>query len=113
MMRHLYEAKVVRVVDGSTIDLMVDLGFNIWHFLRVTLHGVAVAPEPSPAIRNHGMSAKDYLLDWLLKYDTIFVRTFNGGESAVHGVSGMVFSHRDLRHCLNDDLIDSGLAIPT
>jgi len=113
MMRHLYEAKVIRVVDGSTVDLMVDLGFNVWHRIRVTLHGVAVAPEPSPTIKNHGMSAKDYLLDWLLKYDTIFVRTFNDGEDMSRNVTGMVFSHRDLRHCLNDDLIDSGFAIPT
>jgi micrococcal nuclease len=113
MMRYLYEAKVIRVVDGSTVDLMVDLGFNIWHFLRVTLHGVAVAPEPSPMMKNHGISAKDYVLDWLLKYDTVFVRTFNDGGHLARNVTGMVFSHRDLRHCLNDDLIDSGLAIPT
>ena len=25
-----YKAKLVRVVDGDTADVMIDLGFNVW-----------------------------------------------------------------------------------
>ena len=25
---HIYQAKIVEVVDGDTFDLMIDLGFN-------------------------------------------------------------------------------------
>ena len=32
-----YEAKVIRVIDGDTLDAMVDLGFNTWVKQRVRL----------------------------------------------------------------------------
>lgn len=35
-----YFCKVVRVVDGDTIDVNIDLGFNIWHKGRVRLAGI-------------------------------------------------------------------------
>ena len=38
--RFCYNAKVVRVVDGDTIDLLVDLGFSIHHKVRVRLYGI-------------------------------------------------------------------------
>lgn len=37
---YTYAAKVLRVVDGDTIDLMVDLGFRTFKKVRVRLHGV-------------------------------------------------------------------------
>jgi len=39
-----YFCKVERVVDGDTIDVNIDLGFNIWHRGRVRLAGID-APE--------------------------------------------------------------------
>jgi micrococcal nuclease len=38
--RFWYGATVLGVVDGDTIDLMIDLGFNIHHKIRVRLYGV-------------------------------------------------------------------------
>ena len=35
-----YNAKVLRVVDGDTIDVNLDLGFDIWHKTRVRLAGI-------------------------------------------------------------------------
>jgi micrococcal nuclease len=35
-----YKALVTNVVDGDTIDLEVDLGFNIKYDLRVRLYGI-------------------------------------------------------------------------
>ena len=25
-----YNAKLIRVIDGDTVDAMIDLGFNVW-----------------------------------------------------------------------------------
>ena len=30
MDKHIYSAKLVKVVDGDTADAMIDLGFNVW-----------------------------------------------------------------------------------
>ncbi len=37
---HIYRAKVRRVVDGDTVDLLVDLGFHISLNIRARLLGV-------------------------------------------------------------------------
>ena len=35
-----YSCKVERVVDGDTIDVVLDLGFDIFHKSRVRLYGI-------------------------------------------------------------------------
>ena len=35
-----YRCKLVRVVDGDTIDVNLDLGFNVWHRARVRMLGI-------------------------------------------------------------------------
>ena len=35
-----YNCKVTRVVDGDTIDVNIDLGFQIWHKARVRMLGI-------------------------------------------------------------------------
>lgn len=37
---YVYQAKVLRVVDGDTLDLLCDLGFRTFKKVRVRLHGV-------------------------------------------------------------------------
>ena len=39
-----YNAICDRVIDGDTIDARVDLGFNVWTFVRVRLYEID-APE--------------------------------------------------------------------
>ena len=39
-----YSAKLDRVVDGDTVDAMIDLGFNTWAHKRIRLMGID-APE--------------------------------------------------------------------
>ena len=40
MVLYYYNAKLDRVVDGDTIDAMVDLGFNTWKHVRIRLNGI-------------------------------------------------------------------------
>lgn len=37
---YIYKADLVRVVDGDTIDLMIDPGFYLTYAARVRLHGI-------------------------------------------------------------------------
>ena len=39
-----YNAKLDRVVDGDTVDALVDLGFNTWKKVRIRMQGMN-APE--------------------------------------------------------------------
>ena len=35
-----YQCKLLRVVDGDTIDVNIDLGFSVWHKARVRMLGI-------------------------------------------------------------------------
>mgnify|MGYP001304981027 FL=1 len=35
-----YKAKVLRVVDGDTVDVLIDVGFSTFKKERVRLHGI-------------------------------------------------------------------------
>ena len=39
-----YKAKLDRVVDGDTVDALIDLGFDVWVKKRIRLEGID-APE--------------------------------------------------------------------
>ena len=56
-----YKATVIRVIDGDTADFSTDLGFDIFHSLRVRFSGIN-APEKNTV---PGMAAKKWLEDRL------------------------------------------------
>ena len=39
-----YKAIVERVVDGDTIDVIIDLGFKTWKKVRVRMEGINTPP---------------------------------------------------------------------
>ena len=40
MDKYIYRAKLDRVVDGDTVDALIDVGFNIWFKKRIRFKGV-------------------------------------------------------------------------
>ena len=40
MDKYIYRAKLDRVVDGDTIDAMIDVGFDIWVKKRIRYMGI-------------------------------------------------------------------------
>ena len=38
--KYNYKAKLVRVVDGDTVDALIDVGFDIWFKKRIRFKGV-------------------------------------------------------------------------
>ena len=40
MEKYIYRAKLERVVDGDTIDAMIDVGFDIWVKKRIRYKGI-------------------------------------------------------------------------
>lgn len=66
---YYYKAKVLRIIDGDTMDISVDLGFGIFKNLRARLWGIN-APEFTRAKTNteqylKALQAKIYLEDWI------------------------------------------------
>ena len=51
-----YRCKILRVVDGDTVDVDIDLGFGIWmHKERIRVHGI-----DTPESRTRDLDEKYY-----------------------------------------------------
>jgi len=66
-----YYAKVLKVVDGDTLDLRVDLGFTASVDIRVRLHGINT-PEIHGVKQESleyaaGLAAESFVIDWLVE----------------------------------------------
>lgn len=64
-----YNCTLIRVIDGDTIDVNIDLGFNIWHKGRIRMAGI---DTPESRTRNKaekvlGLAAKNRLKELLKK----------------------------------------------
>ena len=102
-----YNAKLDRVVDGDTIDALVDLGFDTWKKVRIRMMGMN-APESRTRDleeKKLGLAAKARLIEML-----------GDGEFTLqsHGVGkygrclGEIFRESDVS--LNKQLINEGHA---
>ena len=64
-----YNASALRVIDGDTVDAMVDLGFSVWEKKRIRLYGI---DAPETRTRNleekaRGFQTKERLVELLEK----------------------------------------------
>jgi micrococcal nuclease len=75
-----YNATVKRVVDGDTIDALVDLGFNTWKKVRIRFYGIN-APESRTRDleeKKRGLAAKERLVEILKANDNKFMLRSHG-----------------------------------
>ena len=61
---HEYRVNIVKVVDGDTVDVDIDLGFGIWmKNERVRLFGIDTPESRTRDLeeKKYGLAAKEYL----------------------------------------------------
>ena len=78
---HEYRVKIVKVVDGDTVDVDIDLGFGIWmKNERVRLFGIDTPESRTRDLeeKKYGLAAKQYLKDKLNAGKPI-LKTFKDG----------------------------------
>lgn len=56
-----YKAEIERVVDGDTIDMLIDLGFDVWTHQRIRLHHIDTPEKNTPL----GKALKKHMADQL------------------------------------------------
>ena len=88
-----YKFKLDRVVDGDTIDVVIDLGFSILHKCRVRLFGI---DTPESRTRNldekaRGKLAKDFLSYCLASSDDHVIKTSVDGKGKFGRVLGEIY----------------------
>ncbi len=87
--------KITKIVDGDTIDVLLDMGFDIKYQSRVRLFGI---DTPESRTRNkeekvRGLLSKAYLKQALKKAKKLTIKTHKGSETGKFGrILGEVFA---------------------
>ena len=115
----MYEYKVkeiVRVVDGDTVDVFLDLGFNITVKKRIRLYGIDTPEtrlqskikniEERKAEKNRGLKSKEKLKILLLSAKELYIRSEGLGKYG--RVLGVIKNQDGL--CINDYMLEHGYA---
>jgi micrococcal nuclease len=114
--RFWYGATVLGVVDGDTVDLMVDLGFSVHHKIRVRLYGINTPESRTKNLQEKelGLKAKKYVEDWCTNHKWVFVNTIPDKNDKYGRVLARIYSSDKVDDpktaCLNTDMVQSGNA---
>ena len=107
-----YVKKVSKVVDGDTIDVDIDLGFDISFSSRVRLAGIDT-PESRTTDRMEkslGIESKDYLKKAIDASKTVVIKTEKMDSSEKYGrILGWVFLDGS-KISINEQMIADGYA---
>jgi micrococcal nuclease len=111
-MYEYYVKKVENVVDGDTIDVLIDLGFDILFASRVRLAGIDT-PESRTrdlAEKALGLESKEYLKKYLKDAKSVVIKTQKMNSTEKFGrILGWVYINGDTES-LNDKMINDGYA---
>ena len=86
--------KVTKVIDGDTIDVIIDLGFDIMYKSRVRLFGIDTPESRTRDLveKKYGLMSKDFLKDKLKNAEKIVIKTHKGEETGKFGrILGEIF----------------------
>jgi micrococcal nuclease len=111
-MYEYFVREVKNVVDGDTIDVVIDLGFDILFASRVRLAGIDT-PESrttDKAEKALGLEAKEYLKKHLKDAKSVVIRTEKMDSSEKYGrILGWVYVNGE-SESVNNKMINDGYA---
>lgn len=79
--QRIYQCKMLRVIDGDTFSLFVDLGFGAWTKQRIRLKGVdayetRLGEDTGEAEKYLGIAAKDFVESLFLESKVCTIETY-------------------------------------
>jgi len=111
-MYEYFVEEVKNVVDGDTIDVVIDLGFDILFASRVRLAGIDT-PESRTTDKTEkvlGLEAKEYLKKQLKDAKSVVIRTEKMNSSEKYGrILGWVYINGE-SESVNNKMINDGYA---
>ena len=110
MEKYIYRGKLERVVDGDTIDALIDVGFDIWIKKRIRYSGIDTWESRTRDLeeKKKGLEAKAYTLEMLSRNDGKFT-VKSHGVGKYGRLLGEIFIEGEDKS-LNQLLIDNGHA---
>ena len=77
-----YNATATRVIDGDTIDAMVDLGFGTWKKIRIRMYGINTPESRTRDLeeKKRGLAAKARVEELLTTCSCITLKSHGAGK---------------------------------
>ena len=105
-----FVSSVDRVVDGDTVDVIIDLGFDLTKKERVRLAGIDTPESRTRDLEEKamGLEAKDHLTGMLEAADKLIVRTEKEGKYG--RMLGWFYKDQESKYSINEVMIEQGYA---
>ena len=98
-----YNAQVLKVIDGDTVDLFIDLGFKVGFNTRIRLIGIDTPEKNFP----YGKVVKDYLTN-LLEGNKVYLDVTKKDKYGRY--LGMIYLNESDNLSVNELLINENMA---
>ena len=105
-----YRAQLVKVIDGDTLQVVIDAGLNCYRTERLRLLGVNT-PEKRGPTHGAGLLAQGYVEEWLEDAEGEWPLVIVTQKSDAFGRYLARVWRSDDGACLNDDLLAAGHAV--
>ncbi len=105
-----YKATIRRIVDGDTVDVTLDLGFDILYNNRIRLLGIDAPESRTRDLEEKalGLAAKDRVKELCPVGSTVILRTTKDGKGKFGRILGEIFVEEQ---SVNKLLVEEGHAV--
>ena len=103
-----YRCKVVKIVDGDTVDVDIDLGFGVWlKKERIRMFGIDTPESRTRDLdeKKYGLMAKDYITRLLDDEGGIVLKTRKDAEGKYGRILGELLRTTDFADTSINDLM--------
>ena len=103
-----YRCKVVKIIDGDTVDVDIDLGFGVWlKKERIRMFGIDTPESRTRDLeeKKYGLAAKDYITRLLDDEGGIVLKTRKDAEGKYGRILGELWRTTDFADTSINDLM--------
>mgnify|MGYP000607034096 FL=1 len=103
-----YRVKIVKIVDGDTVDVDIDLGFGVWlKKERIRMFGIDTPESRTRDLdeKKYGLMAKDYITRLLDDEGGIVLKTHKDAEGKYGRILGELWRTTDFADTSINDLM--------
>ena len=110
-----YRCKVVKVIDGDTVDVDIDLGFGVWlKKERIRRYGIDTPESRTRDLeeKKYGLAAKEFLTKMLDDEGGIILKTHKDAEGKFGRILGELWRTTEYGdQSINQYLVDKHHAV--
>lgn len=112
---HEYRCKIVKIIDGDTVDVDIDLGFGVWlHKERIRMYGIDTPESRTRDLeeKKYGLAAKEFLTNMLDDDGGIVLKTHKDGKGKFGRILGELWRTTDFAdQSINEYMIEKHHAV--